>query len=1452
MGASSEKSQAAGNGGGMRMRRDLRGAWFAGAVLVCVTSTILAFTQRPWPDPYKPSDRILAKLRYPIERNAFLRLPVVHGALLDVLALPDGKRVWAVGARGLVIHSDDGGLSWTQKKNVVSRVTVQCRTDADCDDGLYCNGAETCSTLSSKCVPGTLPCGERQTCDEAGQACRDLNAPSSSSSSSSSSVDPSQNAPNEQPILKGQEAGDEARPAQQPRTQPPQLRGPLPDLHAVHFDADGLYGWIVGEYATILATTNGGETWQAKGKGAEGDLYDVQFIDRQNGWASGEAGVFLTVDGGKTWSMGVMDSGEAAADPIALCFVDADNGWAVGENGTILATTNGGKSWKRQNSGTFESLYSIHFVSSTTGWAVGRDGTILGTIDGGQNWYRQASDAREWLRSVHFVDATTGWAVGGNGAILVTADGGRNWSERTSGTTSTLRSVHFVTPTTGWAVGSNGTIVATTNGGQAWVPQTGLPLLRSADFVSATTGWAVGSQGTIWATTNGGRSWSPQPTPASEPLLSVDFVSRTTGWAVGNTILATTDGGQTWRRQYSGTNDWLYSVHFVDETTGWAVRRRPGAILATRDGGETWREQDTGARWLYSVHFVNETTGWAVGRRGTILPTTDGGQTWSPQTSNTNDSLLSVFFVDSTTGWAVGSDGTIITTTDGGQTWTPQTSGTSNWLRSVYFVDSTTGWAVGSGGAMVATKDGGNTWQQQTSNTTKALYDVYFFDANTGRAVGGGFTVLATTDGGKTWESVLAPHGIWPAPWYYLSCLLTLGLVAPCLRRPRPQTAPKATVADVLTTDRPLEAGDPDWLDFTPIALGLSRFLRNENTQPPLTIAVTGEWGTGKSSLMNLLKSDLERHRIRPVWFNAWHHQKEEHLLAALLQNIRAQAIPPACFPQGLRFRVRLFAQRLRRRWLVGLLIVFAFGVSVGALTQVDYRSLELRNPLSVILQAFKESHIAFGAIFDAASRIMMVAGALLGTALAPLAAIWRAVRSFGANPARLMATSAGSTRVRDLEAQSGFRLRFAQEFKEVAKALNPYTMVILIDDLDRCRPKNVLDVLEAVNFLASSGDCFIVLGMARERVMRCIGLGFKGVAEELVDDNVAEAESLSDDERARRRRAEFARQYLEKLINIEVPIPTPSADQSQKLLTQTRQRPQDESGSRVFRFSRTAARIALPSAAVLAVAAAGFFYGGGAGQAREESSTSRSKLATGRTGARQDTMEALREPGEGRTLDEKSGRESAGVDDSFVGELVPAKTGQRPRILGVWVFVLIIPFGLWGLSIRTNVIVRDSPVFKEALRIWHGTVVFRNNTPRAVKRFRNRVRYYAMLQRTTQQLGPLGKRLFSRLTFRRELLETDEQAIPEDILVALTAIDHLDGKWIREDRNWATALLDRADAPFEIGASRQARADQEFKERGVLQAAIKDHLAYSAGHWPPDDTHREKFLKLTEGVRVS
>ncbi len=113
----------------------------------------------------------------------------------------------------------------------------------------------------------------------------------------------------------------------------------------------------------------------------------------------------------------------------------------------------------------------------------------------------------------------------------------------------------------------------------------------------------------------------------------------------------------------------------------------------------------------------------------------------------------------------------------------------------------------------------------------------------------------------------------------------------------------KAGIAEHGVSDNPIGLDDPDALGLTPIARAMSRFLRNVQTTPSLAIGVAGPWGSGKSSLINLVRQDLEDRGIRPVWFNAWHHQKEDSLLAALLTIIRSEAVLPASSWSGSRVR---------------------------------------------------------------------------------------------------------------------------------------------------------------------------------------------------------------------------------------------------------------------------------------------------------------------------------------------------------------------------------------------------------------------------------------------------------------------------------------------------------------------------------------------------------------------
>jgi hypothetical protein len=130
----------------------------------------------------------------------------------------------------------------------------------------------------------------------------------------------------------------------------------------------------------------------------------------------------------------------------------------------------GGTSWKTQNSGVTNDLYSIDFTDTSTAIVTGANGTILRTTDAGTTWIRQTSGTANTLYGVDFGDTNNGVAVGDNGTILRTTNGGITWMSEPSGMRYSLRSVSFtfnkdtriVT-----VVGANGTILRKTEGGVA-------------------------------------------------------------------------------------------------------------------------------------------------------------------------------------------------------------------------------------------------------------------------------------------------------------------------------------------------------------------------------------------------------------------------------------------------------------------------------------------------------------------------------------------------------------------------------------------------------------------------------------------------------------------------------------------------------------------------------------------------------------------------------------------------------------------------------------------------------------------------------------------------------------------------------------------------------------------------------------------------------------------------
>lgn len=63
-----------------------------------------------------------------------------------------------------------------------------------------------------------------------------------------------------------------------------------------------------------------------------------------------------------------------------------------------------------------------------------------------------------------------------------------------------------------------------------------------------------------------------------------------------------------------------------------------------------------------------------------------------------------------------------------------------------------------------------------------------------------------------------------------------------------------------------------DMLNISQYIKGLTAFVRNCET--PMTLAIQGKWGTGKSSIMKLLQNELDNNNVETLYFNTWQYSQ--------------------------------------------------------------------------------------------------------------------------------------------------------------------------------------------------------------------------------------------------------------------------------------------------------------------------------------------------------------------------------------------------------------------------------------------------------------------------------------------------------------------------------------------------------------------------------------------------
>lgn len=314
--------------------------------------------------------------------------------------------------------------------------------------------------------------------------------------------------------------------------------------------------------------------WIAQYTETEATLRSIHFVDENIGWAAGYGkffdGVLLnTVNGGKIWSI------KRKGGFSKVQFTSQKEGFLAGGGllgGVVLYTEDGGEKWMRRNPGLIIPLLNdLFFINPSTGWLVGDNGFICRTSDGGRTWKKQQTTTFYDLYGVHFLDCHKGSICGSNGLILYTEDGGINWERHHSNTKVTLRDIFIISDKNSFSAGEMGTILHNK------VKTFGEILDERKGKSGKTNSDSEGKYG--WQK-NDKKLFLSSGSRVFPDLNALHFIDEQNGWIVGQKgiILYTSDGGESWNKIEGVTSENLFDVYFTDSNNGWAVGDK-GTIL---------------------------------------------------------------------------------------------------------------------------------------------------------------------------------------------------------------------------------------------------------------------------------------------------------------------------------------------------------------------------------------------------------------------------------------------------------------------------------------------------------------------------------------------------------------------------------------------------------------------------------------------------------------------------------------------------------------------------------------------------------------------------------------------------------------------------------------------------------------------------------------------------------
>lgn len=261
-----------------------------------------------------------------------------------------------------------------------------------------------------------------------------------------------------------------------------------------------------------------------------------------------------------------------------------------------------------------------------------------------------------------------------------------------------------------------------------------------------------------------------------------------------------------------------------------------------------------------------------------------------------------------------------------------------------------------------------------------------------------------------------------------------------------------------------------DLLNFGMVASAAAGLIRNAGNTP-LTIGISGGWGAGKSTLVKLVKADLEastqQQDDKPssyilMEFNAWLYQGYEDARQALLQAVSDRLVEEAKKRKSFIENATDFAKRVNLLKVGRVVAPVITHIAVGTVAA---------GPL--------------GALFGAVSGLVQGFNDA-GKRDENLKAVQEAYADLSPDLKDILVEKKDSSLPKEIE---GLR----RAFEDLLEKLD-IQLVVFVDDLDRCLPNTAIATLEAMRLLLHVKRTAFIIAADESMIRGAVRAHFKGV----------------------------------------------------------------------------------------------------------------------------------------------------------------------------------------------------------------------------------------------------------------------------------------------------------------------------------------------------------------------